>query len=83
MRLKQEVKKRDDVIDSLKNDIDCHKKEIQERDDTIQDKVSIHCASSHSNILRLNYSLCNSISFPKLWALYAQSKICVCLICVA
>lgn len=38
-RLQGEVKKRDSIITSLKNDIDGLKKEIQERDDTIQDKV--------------------------------------------
>ena len=35
------MKKRDSIISSLKNDIDGLKKEIQERDDTIQDKVII------------------------------------------
>ena len=34
-----EVKKRDGIITSLKTDIEGLRREIQERDDTIQDKV--------------------------------------------
>ena len=34
-----EVKKRDGIIASLKTDIEGLRREIQERDDTIQDKV--------------------------------------------
>ena len=40
-QLNADVKKGNDMISSLKKDIDGFKKEIQERDDTIQDKVEI------------------------------------------
>ena len=39
-----EVKKRDNAISSLKTDIEGLRREIQERDDTIQDKVE-HCTT--------------------------------------
>jgi peptidoglycan hydrolase CwlO-like protein len=38
-KLKIEVKKRDGIINSLKTDIEGLRKEIEERDETIQDKV--------------------------------------------
>lgn len=44
---KVEVKKRNMVIESLKTDIEGLRREIQERDDTIQDKVSL-TASTHA-----------------------------------
>ena len=40
-RLKSEVKRRDMIISSLKSDKEGQKKEIQERDETIQEKVCI------------------------------------------
>lgn len=50
------MKKRDSIISSLKNDIDGLKKEIQERDDTIQDKVTTiavdHVMTPLSTVLR-------------------------------
>ena len=41
-RLKSEVKRRDMIISSLKSDKEGQKKEIQERDETIQEKVCIY-----------------------------------------
>jgi hypothetical protein len=40
-QLNVEVQKGNNVIASLKKDIEGFKKEIQERDDTIQDKVKL------------------------------------------
>ena len=40
-QLNLDVQKGNNVISSLKKDIEGLKKEIQERDDTIQDKVSL------------------------------------------
>lgn len=60
-RLQGEVKKRDSIISSLKNDIDGLKKEIQERDDTIQDKVITraavfsHVMTSHTSYVGKTY----------------------------
>ena len=42
-----EVRKRDNAIASLKTDIEGLRREIQERDDTIQDKVGSHTHTHH------------------------------------
>ncbi len=49
--LNLDVQKGNNIITSLKKDIEGLKKEIQERDDTIQDKVSLNFSKQDQNFL--------------------------------